>query len=358
MAQSTVAVLQSSSPFTRSDSLASSASGASLTRRSRTRTRTLSQAKRGKNFGPSGKQRDEDGPVSVPLADVAPPVPPLCYDSPEEVDISRQMRPSDSNPSSRAAPSHEHPTVTVDKFKPDSRRISRSWSAVNVREGPGQTRGRQAKSEGGSLRGVKAVKRGISLPRQAFRSNVSSDSSSQPSPLTPHNFHDMPGVHVVGDIRGNYRDSTITQFSSTSSSLYPASTSTGSSLLPYSDDQDESMDTYPQIASPGNSEFDADDVSYRLRLLLNNSYFLPPAHTKPSPLSLAPPPILPAKRATKPANANFLDFFRIGKSKSKPVTPLTCSPPAVDVVAAAPILRTTPIRPLRQALRRGRPHAA
>ena len=133
----------------------------------------------------------------------------------------------------------------------------------------------------------------------------------------------------------------MTQVSSTSSSLYPASTSAGSrteSSMPYTDDQDDADVSYPEIVTPEHPNFDPDDVSNRLRLLLNNSYFLPPAHAKPNPFSLSPNPSDPSKKA-KPSNGGFLGFFGIGKSKAKSPTSTPGSPPAVD--SSGPILRTT-----------------
>ena len=112
----------------------------------------------------------------------------------------------------------------------------------------------------------------------------------------------------------------MTQMSSTSSSLYPASTSVGtrtdSSIL-YTDDQNDADVSYPEIVTPEHPDFDPDDVSYRLRLLLNNSYFLPPAHAKPSPLSLSTS-ATDASKKSKPSNGGFLNFFGIGKAKAKP----------------------------------------
>ncbi len=80
-------------------------------------------------------------------------------------------------------------------------------------------------------------------------------------------------------------------------------------------------------------EYDGDDVSYRLRLLVKNNYFLPPAHSKPSASDFAPTPSL-QKKTSAPG---FFDLFR-GKSKSKPSTPLGTSPPTDGL---APVLRTT-----------------
>jgi len=81
-------------------------------------------------------------------------------------------------------------------------------------------------------------------------------------------------------------------------------------------------------------EYDSDDVAYRLRLLVNNSYFLPPAHAKPSPAEFAPGPD-PSKKAAKSPSPTFFDLFR--KSKSKPTTPTT----SMGLDHSAPMLRTT-----------------
>lgn len=80
-------------------------------------------------------------------------------------------------------------------------------------------------------------------------------------------------------------------------------------------------------------EYDGDDVAYRLRLLVNNSYFLPPAHMKPSPEDFATS--MNAKKPQKPSVPTFLDIFRVGKSKPKPTTPVAPG------FGAGPILRTT-----------------
>lgn len=148
----------------------------------------------------------------------------------------------------------------------------------------------------------------------------------------------------------NVRDSVLTQHSSTSSSVYPASTSAGTrteteSSMPYTDRDDEADMSYPEIVTPDHPDFDPDDVSNRLRLLLNNSYFLPPAHAKPTPLALSPNE---SSKKSKPANAGFLDFFRLGKSKSKPTSPVPGSPPALD--HTGPILRTTSDTPTASGL--------
>lgn len=141
------------------------------------------------------------------------------------------------------------------------------------------------------------------------------------------------------------RDSLVSQLSSTSSSLYPRSTSSShpeSSILPHSlKDRDEDISSFaPRIVNPSDQDpdFDVDDVSYRLRLLVNNNYFLPPAHSKPSPLSFAPLSPNATQKPQKPAAPTFLGFFGIGKAKPKP-SPISLGTPSPD--APAPILRTT-----------------
>ena len=69
----------------------------------------------------------------------------------------------------------------------------------------------------------------------------------------------------------------------------------------------------PDVEEPPG--FDPDDVSSRLRLLVKNNYFLPPAHSKPVLSELSP---IETKKVTRAATPTFLDIFRVNKSKSKP----------------------------------------
>ena len=129
---------------------------------------------------------------------------------------------------------------------------------------------------------------------------------------------------VEGDTIGSsVRDSLLTQQSSTSSSVYPLSTSTGteSPPSPLSPVEQDHCVAISAIDLDG-PKFDADDVAYRLFLLKKNSYFLPPAHSKPSPSDF-PPVISPTKRMPAPA---FLDLFRVGRAKSKPSSPESSLP--------------------------------
>lgn len=81
---------------------------------------------------------------------------------------------------------------------------------------------------------------------------------------------------------------------------------------------------------PKVQEFDADDVSYRLQLLVRNNYFLPPAHSKPSPADFPPSP----NNSKKAPSPTFLDLFRVGKPKSKPASPEVAN-------GTSPIFRVT-----------------
>lgn len=134
--------------------------------------------------------------------------------------------------------------------------------------------------------------------------------------------------------RSSLRDSLLTQQSSTSSSVYPMSTSMGtesppSPLSPVLPDRGVPVAAF-ELDGPKVQEFDADDVSYRLQLLVKNSYFLPPAHSKPSPADF-PSSLTNSKKGPSPT---FLDLFRVGKPKLKPA-----SPDAVN--GTSPILRVT-----------------
>ncbi|KAI0691528.1 hypothetical protein C8T65DRAFT_816866 [Cerioporus squamosus] len=337
-------------PFARADSVASSShsvastSAAGLHRRSRTRTRSLAPGKRGRSLGPSAgsSKYESDAGESFLDLDDAPPVPTLVHTEPEEMTPAEKQQVKKTRRRSRTIGPETRPSP--EGLHPEMPPMARSWSALDVREPPfEQGRGRQAKSDNGSVKGAKARLRGLSLPRQSFRQTSPSDCSSQPSPQTPYGFGDVPPVRIAAGMVRNPRDSVMTQNSGTSSSVYPASTSVGTrteteSSMPYTDDQHEADMSYPEIVTPEHPDFDPDDVSYRLRLLLNNSYFLPPAHAKPTPNALSPDSQDLSKK-TKPGNAGFLDFFRIGKSKSKPASPVPGSPPPVD--STGPILRTT-----------------
>ena len=153
----------------------------------------------------------------------------------------------------------------------------------------------------------------------------------------------VPHFSSLREARQRLRESNVSVRPGTASSVYPLSSSTVSGTeSPASPrsiadsfqdhhissvDPDEPYDDY--------QSFHTDDVSYRLRLLLSNNYFLPPAHSKPSPSDFASP--VAAKKATRSAAPAFLDIFRVGKARSKPTTP----PSPLTPDAGPPRLRTT-----------------
>jgi len=196
-------------------------------------------------------------------------------------------------------------------------------------------------NSGRPVRKSTSFNRFSSLNRVYFKSKVVKQATNLPLLDTgykpPSAFSRDPALTPVV----NVRDSVSTQQSGASSSLYPPSTSTASA--PESPTSPQSMVGLPDNP-PFNlevndvQEYDSDDVSYRLRLLVKNNYFLPPAHSKPSPADFASTSLNSAKKSPRAATPTFLDIFRVGKSKSKPTTPTSTSP-GFDLMA--PMLRTT-----------------
>lgn len=150
-------------PFARSDSVASSSrsvastSGAGLQRRSRTRTRSIVSAKRGRSVGPpagSSKYESDAGESFLDLDD-APPVPTLVHDEPEEMTPTERQEVKKTRRRSRTIGPETRPPP--DGLHPGMPPMARSWSALDVRDTrePEQDRGRQAKSDNGSVKGVR-----------------------------------------------------------------------------------------------------------------------------------------------------------------------------------------------------------
>ncbi|EJD06599.1 uncharacterized protein FOMMEDRAFT_17105 [Fomitiporia mediterranea MF3/22] len=243
---------------------------------------------------------------------------------------------------------HTAPVFGSEEIVADQQRVrrhrTRSTDPATRCSAIGDARGRETRSENGHERTTQRS-RGLSLPRYAFRNNSLSDSSEQPSPLTPSVFNDVPPMPVFARNRRykhQTRDSGATQQSTASSSLYPKSTSTEGSYLspPFlaaQDIDDPHIVTVDPVENPHLhelEEMDADDVSYRLRLLMRNNYYLPPAHSKP--FSDIPSPDTPKKSPVKAPSPTFLDFFKVVRKKSALLSEnkAATSPPA-------PLLRTT-----------------
>lgn len=143
------------------------------------------------------------------------------------------------------------------------------------------------------------------------------------SNVPPSSFHTRGATHVPHNSQG------------TNTSAYPASSSHSSRSSSPSPEPSRTPSPAPppdQLLKPSTPyspalDLDPDDVNARLRLLVNNSYFLPPAHTKPelSPLYFSPKPSSPS---------TFRDFFRVGKRKDKK----TSEPNGVVVNPRRPVL--------------------
>ncbi|TFK40304.1 hypothetical protein BDQ12DRAFT_734302 [Crucibulum laeve] len=289
------------------------ASGVSLTRRPRT-TRTRSKTVTGGSSGRSDQPNDRD-PSELPYLDTPYVQEPLpvgnsSFSSQEPLSLG-PVRPP------RSPHRLETDLRSTDVASSQDSELAGEATFVEVLPQPSLISGKMSKAvrKPSNLSTIKTV---YKPPPSAF---------SRDPALTP---------------AINMRDSISTQQSGTSSSIYPPSTSTASG--PDSPPSPRSMaDQHLFDASPfapevnDLQEYDNDDVSYRLRLLVKNNYFLPPAHSKPSPSDFAISAQNASKRPTKSAAPTFLDLFRVGKSKSKPTTP-TGTAPGVD--PTAPMLRT------------------
>ncbi|KAG8931766.1 hypothetical protein FRC02_002173 [Tulasnella sp. 418] len=148
-----------------------------------------------------------------------------------------------------------------------------------------------------------------------------SSSSDNGSLASPFSFPNQP---PFSNFQGA-RDS----FTTHDSSLYPASTSSYSANSP------------PEPSSPSSASFssslhtrttetesmdphqflDPDDMSYRLQLLVRNTYFLPPAHSKPSQSELSLLAAESAHHVPPSKSPTFMDFFRGSKSRSSSRSP-------------------------------------
>jgi len=103
--------------------------------------------------------------------------------------------------------------------------------------------------------------------------------------------------------RQQQRDSVLSQ----QSSLYPPSTVTSASAFSGPETPPEHSLDLPLL--------DVDDVSYRLKLLVKNNYFLPPPHLKPTQHQLSALPATPLKSPT------LRTLFRPSKSPKTPQPP-------------------------------------
>ncbi|KIY43835.1 hypothetical protein FISHEDRAFT_77763 [Fistulina hepatica ATCC 64428] len=145
-----------------------------------------------------------------------------------------------------------------------------------------------------------------------FQNGGQPSDASNDAGISPAGYSAFERPPSLQRIDQSVRNSVLTQDSGMSSSLYPPSTTSATTMS--SGSPVSTLDALLPDEVGEEMFFNADDVSYRLHLLMNNNYFLPPAHAKPTDWQSAPP--------TKPTTPTFLDVFRIGKARSKPISPL------------------------------------
>ncbi|KAG7451118.1 uncharacterized protein BT62DRAFT_990767 [Guyanagaster necrorhizus] len=300
---------QQRSPSLRSIGSSSSiASGVSLSRRPRTRTRsrTVTGGQSPHPDATSTRAQDGDIPfltnqmVTEPQSDI--------LGSPHDFDSQPPVRPARSP--HRPVSTDVQLSDTIGLVEENHENVCDS-TGYSVEESPE-----------------------TAMPRTLQQSSLPSDAASTAPAPYPSTFG-RPGPEASVNARDSML-SNFTQQTGTSTSLYPPSTSTvsGTESPPSPHSIVETGENVDVPVIDDLQEYDGDDVSYRLRLLVKNNYFLPPAHSKPSASDFASVPSTPRK----PTSPTFLDLFRVGKSKSKPTTPVGTSPPP-DILI--PALRTT-----------------
>ncbi|KAL5503969.1 hypothetical protein ACEPAH_8041 [Sanghuangporus vaninii] len=314
----------------------------SLTRRSRVRRKNSRRAEDSSSdiVSTSGEISSSQLFVQIPSTDSRPGSSPKSLSA---LETGVPPRPPRSPQRVQTAPAFGNK-----EDKPDQQRLprqrTRSTEPSATRPVIDDIRGRETRSENGQhWKGQRS--RGVSLPRHAFRNSSVSDSSEQPSPLTPNAFSGTPLVPIFATsrrFRHQPRDSGVTQQSTASSSIYPKSTSTEGSYpsppsLPAQDMDDCHIITVDPVDDShldALHEMDADEVSYRLRLLMQNNYYLPPAHSKPFSELLSPD--TPKKSLMKSSSPTFFDIFKVVKKKAA-----VSSDNKIASAPPAPILRTT-----------------
>ncbi|KAG8719199.1 hypothetical protein FRC08_003427 [Ceratobasidium sp. 394] len=175
-----------------------------------------------------------------------------------------------------------------------------------------------------------------SLSRPPTRLDVPS------SPDDPLFYHPPQPTFPLPHSRSalHQRESMATHSSNlTASSIYPPSSSsqTGPDSPP-SPSTPSAHSSVDPAHTPGFA-VDADDVSYRLRLLVRNNYFLPPAHSKPNHSELSLLSANANQPPVKTPSPTFRDLFRV-----RPRTPSRAGPESPKI-AKAPATVSPVVRP-------------
>ncbi|KAF8603281.1 hypothetical protein BDV93DRAFT_556626 [Ceratobasidium sp. AG-I] len=168
-------------------------------------------------------------------------------------------------------------------------------------------------------------------------------------PDDPLFYHPPQPIYPLPHSRSatHQRESVITQNSNlTASSIYPPSSSsqTGPDSPP-SPSTPSAHSSVDPVQTPGFA-VDADDVSYRLRLLVRNNYFLPPAHSKPNHSELSLLSVNTNLPPSKTPSPTFRDLFRVGRPRTPSKAPES---PKVAKAPAAPSPVVRPPLPVRMA---------
>lgn len=153
-------------------------------------------------------------------------------------------------------------------------------------------------------------------PNRSSSSDNGSLATPFPFPSAGYPLQEGPRDSMTTHHSSYYPHST-SSYSNTSppSPSSPSASSFAASIQTGTDADATSLDPH----HPHHVLFDPDDVSYRLKLLVKNNYFLPPAHSKPSQSELAAAAEQAAQAQGSPNTVNkpfFRDIFRVGKVKS------------------------------------------
>lgn len=157
---------------------------------------------------------------------------------------------------------------------------------------------------------------------------------SSPVSVSSEDYPRRPPVQF----QSRARASVATQTSAATSSLYPLSTSDATGTESPSSPSTPTYSSHEEVYAP--HQLDPDDVSYRLRLLVRNNYYLPPAHSKPLHVDLF-------REQQHPPKSTILDLFRPAK-RSRARTPNPATSPPVRPPFQVYALSAPHISPIHQ----------
>ncbi|KIJ52525.1 hypothetical protein M422DRAFT_43370 [Sphaerobolus stellatus SS14] len=227
---------------------------------------------------------------------------------------------------------HARDSVTVRKRTLSAGGMSARATRQAARKAAAERRALDASPqliETGSRRSLSPATRTDSHPNRSqthSRTPSSPSSSASITPITPATLP-LSGAPTSYQTRAQTQTHVAQNSQGTNTSAYPPSSPSSRNPSPISS-RSPTPSPLPPPAAPTKHmhtslDLDTDDVNARLRLLVNNSYFLPPAHTKPeiAPIYLAPNSHTNSSRPLSPSA--FKEFFR----RKKPTSPNSPSRP-------------------------------